>query len=262
MGTHLAYREGRWLVEAPTQIGSLERSVEPALVLIVAAEKELAVPWLQAIRRSGPLSIWSDSADGVERHLRELPLRAAVMDIAVPHVWELVTALIVQGTPVVAVADTPSRRIAALDRGCAEALPKNSSPEEISRGVRRVWRNAHETSGLRGQVKAGPLLMDCTSRKTIWHGKQVPLGRTLFNLLGFLAQHPGEPFGTQELLSKVWMDPYKTEGTVWTAIKKLRLTLEDHGHIVNRTGFGYCFLPEEPEGVMTAEQPEVDAQAS
>lgn len=249
-------------MEAPAQIGSLEPSVDPALVLIVATERDVAVPWLQAIQKAGPLCIWTDSPARVERSLAGLTLGAAVVDLVVPHASDLVPHLTSQGVKVLAVDDAAQRRIAAFDRGCYHALPRNSLPDEISRAVIRALRSDVDTTTVRGDVASGPLMMSCTYRRALWHGEEVRLGRTLFNLLGFLGQHPRQPFRTRELLARVWMDPYKSEGTVWTAIKKLRVTLQDHGHIVNWPGFGYCFIPEEPVGVTTAEPLEAGSQAS
>lgn len=249
-------------MEHPTEIGSLETSSSAALVLLVLTNRELAVPLMQAIQRSGPLCLWVHSADRIAVALADLPIRAAVVEPGVGKIWDLVPKLISGGATIVAVADTPQRRLAALDRGCTEAVPADSSAEEIARAVLRAWRTTCQIDGLTGEIRTGPLYMDCTFRRAIFHGEQVCLGPTPFNLLGFLAKHPGQPFNTRELLAKVWHDPYKSEGAVWSTVRKLRRALNDHGHIVNRTGFGYCFMPEEPSDVKSAVRHQSAAQAS
>lgn len=246
----------------PTEIGSLEASSSAALILLVTNDRNRAVQWMHSIQEAGPLCLWVQSADRIAGTVVDLPIRAAVVELAVSKVWDLVSNLNSHGASVVAIADNPQRRLAALDRGCGEALPADSSAEEIARAALRAWRSAGQIDGLRGEITAGPLYMDCTFRRAFFHGEQVCLGPAPFNLLGFLAKHPGQPFSTRELLAKVWHDPYKTEGTVWSTVKKLRRALHDHGHIVNRTGYGYCFVPEEPSEVRSAARQQSAAQAS
>lgn len=250
-------------MEAPTEIGVRGESSSAALVLLVIGDRRLGAGVLDSVQRRGPLCLWVQSAERIATQLAQLPLRVAVLQAGMLRVWDAASSLTAAGVAVISVGESPEQRLLALDRGCVEALPTDSDPEEIARSVIRVWRKAGDLEGLNGQIRIGPLYMDCSLRRAFWYQEQVHLSPTLFNLLGFLAKHPGEPFTTRELLVKVWADPYKTEGAVWTAVKKLRRALHNgQWHISNLNGYGYRFVAEEPAATMSGGQRGVSGQAS
>lgn len=75
------------------------------------------------------------------------------------------------------------------------------------------------------------------------NGVEINLTKKEFLILEMLATSPKHYFSREQILTKVWdNDTYVTERSVDVHIARLRKKLGTAGnHIVNRTGFGYCF---------------------
>jgi len=95
-------------------------------------------------------------------------------------------------------------------------------------------------------IYAGPLSIDPARREVRLRGQAVELTAREFDLLEYLARHPGRVFRRAELLDGVW--GYGHEGyehTVNSHINRLRAKIErDPSHpeiIVTVWGVGYKF---------------------
>lgn len=86
-------------------------------------------------------------------------------------------------------------------------------------------------------------------RQVLIQGAPLELTRIEFNLLYFMAKHPGQVFSRRELYQYVWDDYYELGGdeTVKWHIKELRKKLAMLGRSVIETvwGVGYRFIPPE-----------------
>lgn len=84
-------------------------------------------------------------------------------------------------------------------------------------------------------------------RQVIIDGKLLPLTRTEFDLLFFLAQHPYQIWSRSQLYHHVWNDDLGSAGenTVKTHIGHLKKKLTDLGknYVQNSRGVGYKFVP-------------------
>lgn len=84
-------------------------------------------------------------------------------------------------------------------------------------------------------------------RRVFADGKPLELTRREFDLLYYLAQHPGQVFTRTQLYEQVWGDFYELGGdeTVKAHIKTLRkkLSVLDTNLIENEWGVGYRFVP-------------------
>jgi DNA-binding response OmpR family regulator len=92
----------------------------------------------------------------------------------------------------------------------------------------------------------GSLTIDLVKREVSLEGKQINLTRTEFDLLAFLAAHPGRPFTRGQLLDKVWGYQYGGyEHAVTSHVNRLRAKLEVNPEaprlIKTVWGVGYCF---------------------
>ncbi|HOC07185.1 MAG: response regulator YycF [Bacillota bacterium] len=77
-------------------------------------------------------------------------------------------------------------------------------------------------------------------------GKVIDLTQREFELLDFMASHPGKIFSREELLKKVWgYDYYGDVRTVDVTIRRLRVKIEENPgnpqYILSRRGLGYYF---------------------
>lgn len=87
------------------------------------------------------------------------------------------------------------------------------------------------------------LVMDLNTKVVFVDGAETNLTKKEFLILEMLANSPKRYFSREQILAKVWdNDTYVTERSVDVHIARLRKKLGTAGyHIVNRTGFGYCF---------------------
>lgn len=134
-------------------------------------------------------------------------------------------------------------RIAGLDIGGDDYLPKPFSPRELVARVRSVFRRtlaqAHPSVGFEcGNMKIMP-----PDRLALIDGKPVALTTREFDLLALLVQHPQRTFHRQELLDRVWgLDYMGSERAVDDLVKRLRKKLRESGSESNiKTIWGYGY---------------------
>lgn len=134
-------------------------------------------------------------------------------------------------------------RVLGLELGADDYLVKPFSPRELVARVKAVLRRFAGNS----QVPATLLHFDGL---TIDHRAHlVKVGERVVNLtpreyelLYFLARHPGQVFSREQLLEHVWgYDFFGDLRTVDTHIKKLREKIGDHRWIETVWGVGYKF---------------------
>lgn len=126
-------------------------------------------------------------------------------------------------------------RVGGLEAGADDYLVKPFSAAELVARLRALLRRIPPHTVL----KHGELTLDLEAAR-LWIGdEQVELTRREFDLLAFLAAHPGRVFGRGELLDKVWGEDFLgTERTVDQHVAQLRGRLGDDV-IVTRRGRGY-----------------------
>lgn len=88
--------------------------------------------------------------------------------------------------------------------------------------------------------------IDVAGAEVTCNGKHVPLTATEFELLRFLATHPGRVFTRGQLFRQVWREEYPGDGsTVIVHLHRLREKVEDNPsaprYIVTVRGLGYRF---------------------
>jgi two-component system phosphate regulon response regulator PhoB len=124
-------------------------------------------------------------------------------------------------------------RIAGLDGGADDYLPKPFSPSELMARVRAVLRR-RAPEALDAAIDIGGLRLDpATHRVSHQDGPQrseLKLGPTEFRLLHFLMAHPERVHSRAQLLDRVWGDHvFIEERTVDVHIKRLREALQPAG---------------------------------
>jgi DNA-binding response OmpR family regulator len=118
-------------------------------------------------------------------------------------------------------------RLPALDFGAGadDFVLRPIVPAELYARVRQLdWR----TSAFAGEeaLKLGDLVLDLAGYEARLHGRRLDLTHQEFELLKFLAQHPGRVFTREQLLVKVWA--YSHGGasrTVDIHVRRLRAKL-------------------------------------
>lgn len=118
-------------------------------------------------------------------------------------------------------------------------------PYRNSELAARIHRLLGPASGESQNVmSAGDLLIDGDKYQVYLANRPVPLTFKEFELLRFLASHPGKVFSRQALLNQVWgYDYFGGERTVDVHIRRLRSKIEDsqHSFIDTVRNVGYRF---------------------
>lgn len=136
-------------------------------------------------------------------------------------------------------------RVAGLELGADDYLPKPASPREVAARVRAVLRRSKPTGP--ESLMFGQFVINRVSRTLHRDGELVELRPKEFDLLVELASRPGEVMTRADLLREVWgsSPDWQDPGTVTVHVRRLRRLVEQEAanprHIVTVYGVGYRF---------------------
>lgn len=144
-----------------------------------------------------------------------------------------------------------SDRLVGLRDGADDYVVKPFSPAELVARVDAVLRRVAPPPGGDGEtppIEHGPLRVEPDSRRVFLDGDELSLTQREFDLLAFLASHPGRVFSRDHLMDAVWDYPFFTDtSTVTVHVRRLRAKLgEDPSEarfIETVWGVGYRFRP-------------------
>ncbi len=141
-----------------------------------------------------------------------------------------------------------SDRLVGLRKGADDYVVKPFPPAELVARVEAVLRRASPSDDEIETIRHGDLVIDPSQRIVTLDGDEVTLTQLEFDLLAFLASHPGRVFSRDHLMEEVWGQPDFTDtGTVTVHIRRLRAKLEADpdrpNHLETVWGVGYRFRP-------------------
>ena len=141
-------------------------------------------------------------------------------------------------------------KVAALDAGADDYVPKPFSLPELLARVRTALRHAARTAPLEAsRIERGDIAIDLVEHEARCAGIALPLTRTQFDLLVCFCRHPNRVLTHRALLAEVWDDPNATgTANVRMFVSQLRrqiaLVAGHAGHIITEPGIGYRFVPQ------------------
>jgi hypothetical protein len=134
--------------------------------------------------------------------------------------------------------------------GLTDVLLVDASPAEIEVRIRLATTKVEVPNGFESsnEIKAGELSIDESSYSAKLRGRTLDLTFKEFELLKFLAQHPGRVFSRDQLLREVWgYDYFGGTRTVDVHVRRLRAKLgpENENLIgtVRNVGYRYVTSP-------------------
>ena len=135
-------------------------------------------------------------------------------------------------------------RIVGLELGADDYVTKPFSPRELSARVRAVLRRSETSPPSPETVSFGGVELDASARQVRKDGALVELTMREFDLLWFLASHPGHAFSRDQLMDRVWGYTSAVEtGTVTVHVRRLREKIETDPqqpfHLKTVWGVGY-----------------------
>jgi DNA-binding response OmpR family regulator len=222
-------------------------------VLVVEDEPTIADVVARYLERAGYGT--RVAADGlqaiasVEHHRPDL----VVLDVMLPHIdgLEVMRRLREHEAAQIPVILLTARgeeadRVAGLRLGADDYVVKPFSPVELVARVDAVLRRT-DAAPLPGAVlRIGDITIEPAARRVLVHGEEVQLTQREFDVLLFLARHPGQVFSRDQLMDAVWQYSFYTDtSTVTVHIRRLRMKIEDDPerprHIQTVWGVGYRF---------------------
>jgi DNA-binding response OmpR family regulator len=146
-------------------------------------------------------------------------------------------------------------RVLGLELGADDYMAKPFSMLELAARVRALLRRVEQlrTAPVVSGLQLGSLHIHLASRKVSLAGAELALTLREFDLLYFLARHPGQIFSRSELLQRVWGEGFDGyEHTVNSHINRLRSKMEQDTSaprwIETVWGLGYrLHAPAEPK---------------
>ena len=142
-------------------------------------------------------------------------------------------------------------RVVGLKIGADDYVPKPfSRPELLARieaVLRRHRRDAADDDAPGETLRIGPIEIDRARRELRLSGDSVHVTTKEFELLAYLADHPGRIFTRDQLLTRIWGYDYVGDGrTVDVHVSWLRSKLravDGHNYFRTVRGVGYAFAP-------------------
>jgi DNA-binding response OmpR family regulator len=120
-----------------------------------------------------------------------------------------------------------SDRLVGLRQGADDYVVKPFSPVELVARVDAVLRRADGGRDAEEALRFSDLEIDPATRTVVTRGRQADLTAREFDLLLFLARHPGQVFSRDQLMDRVWQFSFYSDTTTVTVhIRRLRAKIE------------------------------------
>jgi phosphate regulon transcriptional regulator PhoB len=203
-------------------------------VLVVEDEAELAEVVVYNLRQQGYTAIVASDVEMAMRLAHERRPDLILLDVMLPggSGMEICRRLRQEGdtVPILMLTARASEndRVQGLETGADDYLTKPFSMRELMARVKALLRRAGTVEeSTKITIAALEFTMDTETREATLGGETLSLSRKEFDLLAFLARHPGRVFDRTTLLSQVWgEDSFITERTVDVHIRWLREKIE------------------------------------
>ncbi len=195
-------------------------------------------------------------ADGYEalRRVAAAPPDLVILDLMLPGIDGLEVCRRLRARwpiPVVMLTalGEETDRVVGFETGADDYVTKPFSPRELALRVRSVLRRARggglPEPPVLGLLEDGNLVIDQGAHSAVL--RQTPLALTSreYDLLVYLARHPGQAFSREQLLAHVWGWTFGDTSTVTVHIRRLREKIEPDPAVPRRIvtvwGVGYRY---------------------
>jgi len=242
-------------------------------VLVVDDEPNIRETVAINLRREGLDVVFAGDGEEAVETARELKPDLVVLDIMMPGMdgFEVCRTLREESTvPILLLSARGEEidRIFGLELGADDFLVKPFAMRELVARVRAMLRRARmirdreatpETatgddpvSAANGDViRAGDIEVDVPRREAVVNGRTLSLKPKEFDLLAYLARHPGIVLSRAALLREVWGYDFPIDTrTVDVHIRGIRMQLDGDSDVPSRIstvrGYGYRLVIHEP----------------
>jgi DNA-binding response OmpR family regulator len=225
-------------------------------ILVVEDEAAVARGLQYALQQEGWTVTLARTGEEALRLVEEHAPDLAILDVRLPGMSGFDLCRELRRTLTIPILMLTARveeidKVLGLELGADDYMTKPFSVRELVSRVRALLRRAYGSlagaDSRQSQLHAGTLRIDLERRRVFKGERRIDLTATEFELLAFLARHPGIVFTRDQLLREVW--DYENfvgdEKTVNVHIRHLREKIEDQPdeptHIITVRGVGYKF---------------------
>jgi two-component system phosphate regulon response regulator PhoB len=223
-------------------------------ILIVEDESDLSLLLGYNLESEGYLVENVERGDEAELRLAESAPDLVILDWMLPGVsgLEICRRLRAREStrtlPVIMVTarGEEAERVRGLSVGADDYVVKPFSPAELVARVDAVLRRTAPPASEEPPIERGPLRVEPATRRVFLDGEEVSLTQREFDLLAYLAAHPGRVYSRDQLMEAVWGETFfEDTSTVTVHIRRLRAKLGDEvdepRFIETVWGVGYRF---------------------
>lgn len=227
-------------------------------ILLVDDEESIHRVVEQALKREDyELLFASNGEEALESFRKEKP-DLLILDLMLPLIDGYEVCKTIRKTSKVPILMLSAKgdisdKSAGFNLGADDYLVKPFSPIELGLRVKALLRRAfdkEERPPAKGRktkkIEIGDLEIDCRSHEVFVRGEHVYLTPKEFELLTFMAEHPGQAFTREQLFAHLWGNEYVSDtSTITVFIRKLREKIEKDParpeYIQTIWGIGYKF---------------------
>ena len=227
-------------------------------ILVVEDEPDLLASLARALREEGYAVDTAENGEEALFKAESYDYDTIVLDVMLPKRdgLDVLRALRMDRitTPVLMLTARSSEldRVLGLELGADDYLTKPFSVMELTARVKAILRRADlaaasKASAQPDMIEAGDLQIDPSAHEVRLHGKPIALTAKEFDLLHYLARHPGRAFNRTQLLDAIWGTTFEGyEHNVNTHINRLRAKIEadpaNPAYVLTVRGLGYRFI--------------------
>ncbi len=195
-------------------------------------------------QQDGWTVLWLRTGEEALAELRRHPVRLVVLDIGLPGIdgFEVCRRMRAGSkVPIVMLTarDEEPDRVAGLELGADDYVPKPFSPRELAARIKAILRRTEQRSDDE-VLSARDVVLRRDSREVVVAGRPIELTSKEFDLLACFLEHPGIVLSRERLLDLVWGMTYPGgTRTVDVHVAQLRRKLGDPEGIRTVRGAGY-----------------------
>ena len=177
-------------------------------VLLVEDEQSIGRLVRGYLENAGHRVVWVRSGEEALAELGRHGIGIVVLDIGLPGMDGLDVCRRIRARSTVPIVmltarDEEADRVAGLELGADDYVPKPFSPRELAARLKAVLRR---TEGFESAARllVGDVQIDRDAREASIGGRPVELTGKEFDLLAFLVEHAGIVVSREQLLDRVW----------------------------------------------------------
>ena len=183
--------------------------MRPALILLVDDEPAIQQAMVPLLRSRGYAVSTAETGKGALEALDAERPDLVVLDLGLPDLDGTVVCQRIRersDVPILVLSArlTERDKVTALDHGADDYVTKPFGPEELLARVRAALRRRFGEDQDRGELRAGPIVIDLERRQVTIGSREVHLTPKEYDLLKLLASRSGQVVTHRTILRALW----------------------------------------------------------